>query len=328
MVTRRRLVLLTAATLAARPLASFAQGASSIPHIGYLSVGKPETNAAFLGALKDALREYGYVDGKNITIDVRWAGSAAYEFPKLAATLVKENPAAIVTTCIPSTRAAKQATRAIPVVMSVDGDPVSAGLVASLARPGANVTGTSTLFEELIPKWLELIRLAVPQSRNIAVLRNTEDVADPYFWVKFKQASETTGVNVMSFGAKVAEDLDGALAAMRKQSADALIVRTDAFLAGQAARLVPLAQLNRLPAIYGFSEFPDAGGLMSYGFSFREYYKGVAKYVDAVLKGTPPADLPVQQPTKIELVINLESARKVGIVMPPQLLARADRVIG
>ena len=327
MTSRRRLLAALGASAFTWSLPGRAQRSTSVAHIGYLSVGSPVTNAAFFGALKEALRELGYVDGKDIAFDVQWAGGRADEFPKLAATLVSRKPSAIVTTCIPSTRAAKQATGSIPVVMSVDGDPVATGLVTSLARPGANVTGTSTLFEVLIPKWLELIRLAAPQARRIAILRNPENVVDPYFWALTEDAAKRGRVDVVPVEAKVREDLEGSFAAMKKQGADALIVMTEAFLAGQADLIVPLADRYRLPAIYGFREFAEAGGLMSYGLSYRDYYKGVARYVDAVLKGAKPADLPVEQPTKIELVINLEAARKLGLKLPPQLLARADRVI-
>jgi putative ABC transport system substrate-binding protein len=258
---------------------------------------------------------------------VRWADGFSPALPQLAATLVKEKPDAIVTTCIPSTRAAKEATGTLPVVMSVDGDPVAAGLVASLARPGANVTGTSTLFEELIPKWLELISAAVPKIRDVAILRNPDNVVDPYFWGRFEDAAKAKGVKVLPFEARAASDLDRAFTDMSRQRAGALIVMTEGFLASQAQRVVPLAARYKLPAIYGFREFAEIGGLMSYGLSYHDYYKGVARYLDAVLKGAKPANLPVEQPTKIELVINLETARSLGLVIPPQLLARADRVI-
>jgi putative ABC transport system substrate-binding protein len=327
MTSRRRVLAVIGSTAIGWPLALRAQRPAAIPRIGYLSVGSPQTNAAFLGALKDALRDLGYVEGKNIAFDVEWAGGRAYDFPQLAASVVRRNPNAIVTTCIPSTRAAKQATGTIPVVMSVDGDPVATGLVASLAHPGANITGSSTLFEVLIPKWLELILLAAPQAKRIGILRNPENMVDPYFWALSEEAAKRSGVVVVPVEARVRTELDGAFAAMRKQNADALVVMTEAFLAGQADLIVPLALRHRLPAIYGFREFVEAGGLMSYGLSYRDYYKGVARYVDAVLKGAKPANLPVEQPTKIELVVNLPAAHELGLKLSPQLLARADRVI-
>jgi putative ABC transport system substrate-binding protein len=211
--------------------------------------------------------------------------------------------------------------------MSVDGDPVAAGLVASLARPGANVTGTSTLFDQLIPKWLELLKTAVPNVRDFAILRNPANLVDPYFWARFEAAAQVLGVKVLPFDASVPAELDGAFAEMAKQRVGALVIMTEGFLTSQAQRVVPLANRYKLPAIYGFREFAEAGGMMSYGLSYRDYYKGVARYVDAVLKGAKPADLPVEQPTRIELVINIATARKLGVSIPQQLLVRADRVI-
>ncbi len=327
MTTRRRFLLAGAAAALASPRALHAQAKAGIPRIGYLNIGSTDANGVFLDSFKAGLRELGYVDGKNIVIDVRWADGFAPALPQLAATLVKEQPAVIVTTCIPSTRAAKGATGAIPVVMSVDGDPVAAGLVASLGRPGANVTGTSTQFEALIPKWLELLRSAAPKVRDFAILRNPRNVIDPYFFGQFEAAAKASGVKVLPFEASVAAGVDAAFVAMGKQRVGALIVMTEGFLASQLARIVPLADRYKLPAIYGFREFAEAGGMMSYGLSYNDYYRGVARYVDAVLKGAKPADLPVQQPTKIELVINFPTTRKLGLEMPSSLLARADRVI-
>jgi putative ABC transport system substrate-binding protein len=329
MIVRRQLLIALGAGALAAPLAPFAQPrTTAIPHVGYLSQGSMASNGAFLNAFKDALRELGYIEGRNIAIDVTWAGKAAYEFPDLAATLVKTNPAAIVTTCVPSTKAAKSATHSIPVVMSVDGDPVASGLVASLARPGANITGTSTLFEELIPKHLEFLKLAVPKVRNVAVLVNPEALISPYFLNKFGDAARQIGVKLVNAEARVPADFERAFANMKKQRADAFVVLTEAFMAGQLQRIVTLADVYKLPGIYGFREFAEAGGLMSYGLSYRDYYKGVARYVDKVLKGVKPADLPVEQPTKIEFVVNQATAKALGVTLPGQLLVRADKVIG
>lgn len=327
MRTRRRLCIALSASLLPWVHYGHAQTVAGVPHIGYLSTGSLKINEAFLEALKDGLREAGYVDGRNIVIDVRWAGDMASEFPRLATSLVEDHPSAIITTCIPSTRAAKEATRTIPVVMSVDGDPVRAGLVASYARPGGNVTGTSTLFEELIPKWLEFITTAVPTARQVAILSNPDDLIDPFYWAQFQEGAQHLGVKVLQFEASSPEQIDGAFARMKGQGAGALVVMTEAFLAGQLPRIVALAERIRLPAIYGFREFAEAGGLMSYGLSYRAYYKRVARYVDAVLKGTKPADLPVEQPTKIQLTINLATAKSLGIAIPPSLLVRADEVL-
>ena len=301
-----------------------AQQVAKIPHVGYLSVGSEMSNRAFLAAFKDGLRELGYVDGRDIVIDVRWSGKSVSEFPQLAASLVQAKPNAIIGTCVPSTRAAKEATGTIPIVMSVDGDPVAAGLVSSLARPGGNVTGTSTLFEELVPKWLELLTAAVPKARVVAVLVNPDALTDPYFWAKLKEAAQRFGVKVARSEVRTPEDLDRAFANMKKQHVEAFVVMTDALFAGETARIVALADRYKLPGIYSYREFAEAGGLMSYGLSYRDYFKGVSRYVDRVLKGAKPADLPVEQPTRIEFVINLKTAKKLNVKMPQELLVRAD----
>lgn len=327
MTTRREALGALAAVLAAAPFTARAQQSAKVPHVGYLSTGSARSNAAFLGAFKDGLRELGYVDGKNIVIDLRWVGDSPADFPRLAAALVKDRPSAIVGTCIPSTRAAKEATQTIPVVMSVDGDPVAAGLIASFARPGGNVTGASTLFEELIPKWIELLTAATPKVRTVALLRDPFNVVDPFYAAQFEDAAKRVGVGVAQFEARAPEDLDQAFSQMKKLKVGGVVVLTEAFLAGEINHIVPLANQYQLPSIYGFREFAEAGGLMSYGVSYREYYRRVARYVDAVLKGTKPADLPVEQPTRIELVINLKTAKALGLAIPQSLLLRADEVI-
>ena len=325
MITRRNVVLALGASTFTAPLASFAQQPAKIPHIGYLSQGSAANRGAFLGAFRDGLRELGWIDGKNIIIDVHWA--PAYEFPQVAASLVKRNPDVIVGTCIPSTRAAKNATATIPVIMSVNGDPVEAGLVASLARPGANVTGTSTLFEELIPKWLEIITMMAPKARTVALMANPGSITDEYWWTQLRQAAKQVHVNVVRAEAETPADLERAFASIKKQRAGAFVMMTDGFWLDQIQRIVTLASIHKLPGIYGFREFAEAGGLMSYGLSYRDYYKNVARYVDKVLRGTKPASLPVEQPTRIELTINLAAAKNLELKIPDLLLVRADKVI-
>ena len=258
-------------------------------------------------------------------IDISWG--SPYEFPQIAASLVKRNPAVIVGTCIPSTRAAKNVTTTIPVVMSVNGDPVEAGLVASLGHPGANVTGTTTLFEELIPKWIEIITTTVPGARTVAVMANPESVDDEYWWAQFQKAAERIRVNVVRAEVHTPDALDSAFASMNKQRAGAFVLMVDASFLNEVQRIVTLANKYKLPGVYGFREYAEAGGLVSYGLSYRDYYRGVARYVDKVLRGTKPAELPVEQPTKIELVINLASAKSLGVTIPAQILARANKLI-
>ncbi len=326
MVTRRRVFLALGASALAAPCASLAQVyGARIPHIDYLSQGSEADRGVFLGAFREGLREFGWIDGKNVVIDVHWA--PAYAFPQLAASLVKRNPAAIVGTCIPSTRAAKNATTTIPVVMSVNGDPVESGLVASLARPGANVTGTSTLFEELIPKWFEIIATTIPNIRTVAVMANPEGVGDEYWWAQAQQAAERIRLNVVRAEARTPAGFDREFGSMKKQRVDAFILMVDAYFLNEMQRIVALANEYKLPGIYGFREYVEAGGLISYGLSYRDYYKGVARYVDKVLRGTKPADLPVEQPAKIQLVINLKTAKSLGLTIPQSVLTRADEVI-
>ena len=327
MADRRNFVRACLATLAAGACAVRAQPLGRPVRIGYLSVGSPASNGVFLQALKDALRALGYVDGRDLVIDVRWAGDNGGLFPDLAESLVRSRPDAIVGTCIPSTRAAKNATSSIPVVMSVDGDPVASGLVMSLARPGGNLTGTSTLFEELIPKWLELLATAVPRVRDIAILTYPDDVADQYFWAKSMEAAQRIGIKAIKFEATSPAGIEKSFVEMRRSGAGAVVVMTEAYFVSQIPQLVSLANQHRLPAIFGYREFVQAGGMMSYGLSYKEYYKRVARYIDAVIKGARPADLPVEQPTKIELAINLRTAQALGVTIPQTLLLRADEVI-
>lgn len=327
MTTRRNFLIAIGTAALAWPFAGHTQRTAKVPRIGYLSTGSLKINEAFLGALKDGMRELGYVDGKNIAFDVRWAGAMDSALPQLAASLVHDTPSAIITTCIASTYAVKEATRTIPIVMSVDGDPVMAGLVASYARPGGNVTGMATLFEELIPKWLEFLTVALPKVGSVAILTNPDDLIEPFYWARSQDAAKQLGVKVLHFEASSPANIDRAFAGMKRQGAGALIVMIEAFLVGQMQRIVSLADRYKLPAIYGFREFAEAGGLMSYGLSYRDYYRRMATYVDAVLKETKPADLPVEQPTKIELTINLKTAKALGLTIPQSILVRADKII-
>lgn len=326
MVTRRRIVLAFGASAFTEPFASFAQRLPTPPpHVTYLSQGSEASRGAFLTAFRDALRELGWIDGENVVIDVRWAPPG--ELPRVAAAAASRNPAAMVGTCIPSTRAAKNASATIPVVMSVNGDPVEAGLVVSLARPGANVTGTWTLFEQLVPKWVELIRTVAPTARIVAVLVNPDSFDDEFWWTRAEEAARRVRVSVMRSEAATASGIEDALSSAIKRHAEAMIVMVEALFLNSIPRIVTLANAHRLPAIYGFREYAEAGGLMSYGLSFRNYYKDVASYVDKVLRGAKPADLPVEQPSKLELTLNLQTAKALGITIQQSLLARADEVI-
>ena len=327
MVGRRRLILALGAGALTYSSAPFAQPPPvAVPRIGYLSQGSPASRGAFLDAFRDGLRELGWVDGKNVVIEVHWA--LPHEFKQVASSLAKRNPAAIVGTCIPSTRAAKNATSTIPVIMSVNGDPVAAGLVASLAHPGGNVTGARTLFEELVPKWLELIIAAVPAARTVAVMVNPIAVDSDYWWARSEEAAQRMRIAVVRLDARDPGEMQRAIPGAVKRGVGALITMVDGAYLSNVKAIVALANAQRLPGLYGFREYAEAGGLMSYGVSYRDYFRGVARYVDRVLKGAKPAELPVQQPTNIELTVNRDAARTLGIVLPQALLVRADRVIG
>jgi putative ABC transport system substrate-binding protein len=196
-----------------------------------------------------------------------------------------------------------------------------------LARPGANVTGTSTLFEELTPKWFEIITATIPNIRTVAVMANPDSVGDEYWWAQAQQAAERIRLNVVRTEARAPAGIDREFGRMREQRVDAFILMVDAYFLNEMQRIVRLASEYRLPGLYGFREYVEAGGLISYGLSYRDYYRGVARYVDKVLRGTKPADLPVEQPTKIELVINQRTARAIGLTIPASVLARADELI-
>jgi putative ABC transport system substrate-binding protein len=211
--------------------------------------------------------------------------------------------------------------------MSVNGDPVESGLVASLARPGGNVTGTSTLFEELIPKWFEIIATIIPNIHSTAVMANPEAADDEYWWARAQQAAERIRLNVVRVEARTPAGLDREFGSMKKQGVDAFVLMVDAYFLNEIRRIVTLANEYKLPGIYGFREYAEAGGLISYGLSYRDYFKGIARYVDKVLRGTKPADLPVEQPTRFELALNMKTAKALGITIPQSLLLRADEVL-
>jgi hypothetical protein len=276
MISRRRVVLAIGASgLSSLPAALAQKLNPAIPHVAYLSQGSPADRGVFLDALREGLSELGWIDGSNVVIDVHWA--PAYDFPRVAASVVERNPAAIVGTCIPSTRAAKNASTSIPVVMSVNGDPVEAGLVVSLARPGANVTGTSTLFETLMPKWIEISGSLAPGALTLAVLMNPESVDDEYWWYQIQQVAKRSGVNLVRANATSASGLHRAFVGMTEQRVGAVITMVDAYFLNELHRIVELANEHRLPAMYGFREYAEAGGLARDWIPIqRAFYEGCA----------------------------------------------------
>ena len=323
---RRAAVALALGLLAASSPGETAQAGKMI-RIGWLSTGSTTSHGHLLEAFREGLRELGYTEGKNIAIEYRWAEGRVDRLPQLATELVQLKVDVLVTAGSPGIRAAKQATATIPIVMAVGGDPVGSGFVASLARPGGNITGLSNLAEDLVAKLLELLKEAVPGVSRVAVLSNPANPAHAAFRQVIQSAARTMGVTLLPVDARGPHEFDSAFATMIRQRAGGLVELPDPMFLTERDRLTGLATQNRLAAIYGFREHAAAGGLMAYGVNLRDSYWRAAAYVDKILKGAKPADLPVEQPTKFELVINLKTAKALGLTLPQSVLGRADEVI-
>jgi len=309
---------------------SAAQQAAKVARIGYLSLNLAASPPNLHEAFRQGLRDLGYVEGRNVVIEYRDAEGKPERLPALAAELVALKVDVIVAGSTPHALAAKQATRTLPIVFIGAGDPVTDGLVTSLARPGGNVTGLSSLTPERVGKCLELLTQAVPGVSRVAVLWQPGAVGERTERDTLKGAevaARALGVRLQFVEARGPADIDRAFADMTRARAGALTVWTTAMLVSERGRLVALAAKNRLPAVYTLREFVDAGGLMSYGHSQADLNRRAATYVDKVLKGAKPADLPVEQPTKFDLVINLKTAKALGLTIPPSVLARADHVV-
>jgi putative ABC transport system substrate-binding protein len=324
---RRAFIFLIGAAATAWPLAGHPQQPRNVPRIGVLLPGTPASFSLRAKALLKGLKDLGYVDGKTIAIEWRWGEDRVEQLPELAAELVGLDVDLIVTGGTPAAKALKSATRTKPIIMAIIGDPVAAGLVDSLARPGGNATGFSIIAPDLSGKRLQLLKEIVPGISSVAVM---SFAANPQSQIELRemQAAART-LNLRLYSVPVADEalLDGAFKKMREQSAQALIVLTDPIFYSQRSRIAGLAAKHRLPAMHFFREFVEVGGLMSYGPSDTDLFHRAASYVDRVLKGARPGDLPVEQPTKFQLVINLKSAKALGLDLSPTLLARADEVI-
>jgi len=272
------------------------------------------------------LRELGYVEGKTVVIEPRHAAGRFDRLPELALELVRLKVDVLVVSGAPAAHAAKKATGTIPIVITNAADPVGTGLVASLARPGGNVTGLSDFNAGVITKRLELLKEVVPSASRIAILLNPANPTNPRQLKLVQAAAPAVGVTLLALEAKGADDIDRAFAAIRKERAGALVVVGDPMFSTHEKQILDGAARNRLPAIYSQAQWVDAGGLMCYGTNFPDLFHRAATYVDKILKGAKPADLPVEQPTRFELVINLKTAKAFGLTIPPSLLLRADRV--
>jgi putative ABC transport system substrate-binding protein len=321
----RRAFIATAAALLASPLAIEAQQAGRVYRIGYLSYSSPASNPHLIEAFRQGLRELGWVEGQNITIEARFAEGRSDAVSDLAAELVRLKVDIIVVTATQAALAAKNATKTIPVVMANAGDPVGVGLVASLARPGGNITGMSRV--DTFGKALELLKEIAPDVRRVAVLSNPANASHQPNIREVNVAARSLGVQLQLLEARGPNEFDAAFAAMSKERAGALLVLPDSVFNRHRARVTGLAAKNRLPSMYGTSEWVKAGGLISYGLRLPDVFRQSATFVDKILRGAKPAELPVQQPTKFELVINLKTAKALGLTIPPSVLARADEVI-
>jgi putative ABC transport system substrate-binding protein len=324
---RREFITLLGGATAAWPLTASGQQTERVRRIGYLSPRASEPLSPVISAFFGALFELGWIEGKNVIVERRFAENRLDQLPELAADLVRLNVEVIVAEGTLGPLAAKAATSNIPVVMTAAGDPLGTGLVASLGRPGSNVTGMSLMAPELGGKRLELLKELLPQFARVAVIWNA---ANPYPAIVFKEtlaAGQILGVEVQSLEVRNPGDFGSAFESIIKQRPDALIIIDDPLTVDHQERITRFAAAQQLPALFGAREFVASGGLISYGTNPADSFRRAASYVDKILKGTKPADLPVQQPTKFELVINAQTARMLGLTVPPSLLARADEVI-
>jgi len=299
---------------------------AKVVRIGFLGPNSAASNAARMEALRAGLRDLGYLEGKNLVIESRWAEGKFDRLPELAAELVRLNVDVILTAGTPGIRAAKNATTTIPLVMVTSGDPVAFGFVASLARPGGNITGASTFSPELSAKRLELLKETLPRTQRVAVLFNPDNSINDRNLPAMEQTAKLLKIRLQRFEVRGAEEFKNAFAAMTKQRVDAVALPEDDFLNANQNEVAELVAKQRLPSI-GRAEFAEAGGLIGYAVNFFDLYRRAAIFVDKILKGAKPTDLPVQQPTKFEFVINLKTAKQIGLTIPPNVLARADKVI-
>jgi len=304
-----------------------AQQTTKVHRVGFLTANDFSALAARIEALRQGLRELGYVEAKNIVIEYRYAEGKPDRLPALAAELVRLKVDIIVSAGPQSTRAAKEATVTIPIVMAFDFDPVGNGFVASLARPGGNITGLSTLAPEISGKQLELLKEIVPSLSRVAVLGNSTDPGNAQVVGETERAAVALGVQHLYLDVRAPADIETAFRAASKGRADAVLSLSSFLFISQRKQLVDLAVKSRLPAIYDRAEYVEDGGLMTYSVSQTDLFRRAAIYVDKILKGTKPADLPVEQPKKFELIINLKAAKQIGLTIPPNVLARADKVI-
>ena len=324
---RRKLIVALGAGALAASLRTFAQQQAKVSRIGFLGAASAADYEKEMGAMQAGLRELGYTVGQNIVFESRWAEGKYEQLPALAAELVLLKVELVVTRGTPATRAAPAATTTIPIVMVSVGDPVGGGFVQSLARPGGNITGFTPTAGDISAKLLEMLHSMVPKLSRVAVLMNSGNSIHSRFLQTVQAAARKTNVKILPVAARTASEIEKAFSTMTRDKAAAVMVPRDALLIQQARKIAELAAKNRLLSIAAFEEFVEAGGLMSYGSSGADQFRRAATYVDKILKGAKPADLPVEQPTKFELIINRSTAKALRLKIPQSLLISAARVV-
>ena len=328
MITRRKLLIAVGAGALAAPLVSFAQQQpGKVYRVGILHAASDSSYASQqVEALRAGLRDLGYVEGKNIVIEYRWAEGKYDRLPELAAELVRLKVDVLVTHGTPGTRAAKQTTTTTPIVSASSGDAVATGLVASLARPGGNITGSTFFVPELMAKRLELLKEAMPRTRRVAALVNRDDPSTVPVFKAMEITARSLKIELQKFEVRGPNEFDSAFSAMAKSRVDGVVVQEDSMLTTNARSIADLAAKQRISSA-GFPAFAEAGGLIGYGVNTVELFRRAAYFVDKILKGAKPGDIPVERPTKFELVINMKTAKALGIKLPTAILLRPDRVI-
>jgi putative ABC transport system substrate-binding protein len=309
------------------PLTAKAQQSKSTARLGFLASSSAERDKERIEAFRQGLQELGWVEGRNITVEQRFAAGQSDKLPVLAAELVRLKPDVLVVSGAPAAHAVKNATRTIPIVMTNAADPVGTGLVAGLARPGGNVTGLSDFNAGVVVKRLEILKELVSSAVRVAVLFNPGNPTNPLQLKLIQEAAPALGVRLFPLEVRRAGEIEQAFGAMKRHSPDALMILGDPLLGSQARRILEHTMKHQLPSTYGTREWSDIGGLMSYGPSFEDLYRRAATYVDKILKGARPGDLPIEQPSKFELVINVNTAKRLGLTIPQSLLLRADQLI-
>jgi putative ABC transport system substrate-binding protein len=319
--------VIMAVVLLAALLVTGAQPRTAMPQIGLLEPGHPAVRSHLVEAFRQGLRELGYEQDRNIVVEAYYAEGKFDQLPDLAAELVKRKVDIIVAATTPAILAAQKATSTIPIVMTTVGDPVATGMVASLARPGGNITGLTIVAPQLSAERLKLLKEAVPKISHVAVLWDSSNAHEVIGFSEAEDAAQALGVRLLSLEVRSPAEFEGAFAAMTRQGVDGLFVFENATNTNYRKHIVALAAQMQLPAMYGLREYTEAGGLMSYGPSLLSNYRRAASFVDKILKGAKPAELPVEQPTTFDLVINLKTAQALGVAIPPTLLFRATEVI-